>query len=826
MKSSATRATFPAVLTSFVGREREIRDVLGLLAASRLVVLTGTAGCGKTRLALRVSADAGGQYAGGVYRVELARVADRAGVVQAIGKALHVADEPGRPLLDRALDALAGKRVLLVLDNCEHLLSACADVAETLLAAAGLHILATSREPLGVTGERRYPVPPMALPPDGLPPHELQQYDSVRLFVERARAVLPDFALTRGNAAVITSICRRLDGLPLAIELASARVNVLTVEQIAARLDDRFGLLGAAPGVSYSQHRTLRNAVDWSYDLLSTPEQILLRRLSVFAGGCSLASAEAVCAGEGLEREQVLEVLSSLVNKSLVVSRTLQRDEARYSLLETIREYAREKLSDEREASMLQGRHLQWFLYLAEETAPKLVGPYQQLWLDWLESEYDNIRAALAYSLESDSIEVGLRIATAIYQFWTIRDYAQEGLTWLERLLARADDRVPAVVRANALAYAAFLSGFRRNTPAQIRYGQEAAALAETTGDEGKRALAWAVAAQAFGARAAGDYNTEFRLEQRAIELYRELGENYLLGVSLSTSSFTAMSLGMFDAARAMLDEGLALLRAAGNVYRVAMALNYSGDLARCERTYVQARKAYEESISLLRNLGAVRDLASALHNLGHTYLHLGEIERAHDLFRESMALHRAQQNTPGMAECLTGFAALSVVRGLAAPGARLLAAAVATGGERVATAWPATRMEYEHYLALARAGLTEAEFEAEQAAGQEYSIEQAVDYALELASRAAAARSAGETPGGLSVREREVAALIGQGKSNAEIAAELVVSKRTVEKHIANILSRLALANRAQIVRWVIENGQVRPVEVEGSHDGNRVIR
>ena len=293
---------------------------------------------------------------------------------------------------------------------------------------------------------------------------------------------------------------------------------------------------------------------------------------------------EAVCAGDGVEREQVLELLSSLVNKSLVVAQTLQRGEARYSLLETIRQYAQEKLLASGEGPVIHDRHLQCFLQLTEETAPKLSGTYQHLWLDWLEGEYDNIRAALAWSLESDRIEAGLRIAIAIYQFWTIRDYVQEGLTWLERLLARADEAVSLVVRANALAYASFLAGFRGNTSAQMRYGREAAVLAEAAGDEGKSALAWALAGQAYAARAAGDYQTEFTLAKREIQVYRELGDPYLLGVSLSTSSFTAMSLGEFDAARAMLDEGLTLLREAGNPYRIAMALNFSGDLARCER--------------------------------------------------------------------------------------------------------------------------------------------------------------------------------------------------------------------------------------------------
>jgi DNA-binding NarL/FixJ family response regulator len=570
-------------------------------------------------------------------------------------------------------------------------------------------------------------------------------------------------------------------------------------------------LLGTASHVTHSHHRTLRAAIDWSYDLLSTPEQIMLRRLAVFAGGCSLATAEAVCAGDGVEHEQVLELLSSLANKSLVVAHTLQRSEARYSLLETIRQYAYEKLRASGEWSATHDRHLQCFLQMVEEILPKLRGPYQQLWLNWLEGEYDNIRAALAWSLESERTEAGLRIANAIYQYWTVRDNVEEGLAWVERLLAQADEGISPVVRANALAYASFLAGFRGNDSAQMRYGDEAAVVAEAAGDAGKPALAWALAAQAYGARAAGGYYTEFTLGQRVIQLYRELGDLYLVGVCLSTYSFTAMSLGNYEAARAMLDEALPLLRKVGDPYRIAMALNFSGDLARCEQQYGRAQTAYEESIVLLREVGAVRDLASTVHNLGHTCLHRGDVERAYALFSESMAAHLAQRNTPGVAECLISFAAMAVVCGLPAAGARLLATVVAIGGQRVVSTWAATRMEYEHYLASARANLTEAEFQVEQAAGSALSLEQAVEYARLLPLKAAGTHGTRRGSDDLTVREREVAALIARGESNGEIADGLVVSKRTVEKHVANILSKLGFTNRAQIVRWAIESGLVK---------------
>ena len=347
-----------------------------------------------------------------------------------------------------------------------------------------------------------------------------------------------------------------------------------------------------------------------------------------------------------------------------------------------------------------------------------------------------------------------------------------------------------------------------------MTYGREAAALAEAAGDEGKPALVWALTGQAYAARGARDYQTEFAIIKRIIQLNRELVDTYQLALNLSLYSPTAMVLRKFDEAHAMLDEALPLLRELGDPYRIALGLNYSGDLARCEQNYAQAQTAYEESISLLREIGAVRDVASLLHNLGHVCLHLGDIERARALFSESMAVHQTQQNTPGMTECLIGFAAQAIVREIPAAGARLLGTVVAHAGEHFASGWAATRMEYEHYLALARASLTEAEFQAEQEAGRALSLEQAVEYARDLPLKSAVIPAATEKPDDLTVREREVATLIAYGKTNGEIANELVVSKRTVETHIGNILSKLGFTQRAQVVRWAIETGLAKSSE------------
>lgn len=807
----------PVQLTRFIGRRREITEVTHLLASVRLVTLTGPGGSGKTRLALQIATSLSPGFEDGVWFVALAPLRDPALVPQTVTQALGIPRAREQPALDSLLTHLQSKKVLVVVDNCEHLIAECARLAAMILGRAPeVRILATSREPLAIAGEAIYPVGGLACPTmeDEIAgsPQDVSRYDAIHLFVERTRAVLPDFRMTTANALPIAQICRHLDGLPLALELASARSNVLTPLQIVERLDDRFTLLTTRQrDVSDPRHISLRAAMDWSYDLLSTPEQLVLQRLSVFAGGCSLATAEAVCSGDGVERKQVLELLSSLVNKSLVVAQTLQRGEARYSMLETIRQYAQEKLSNSNEWSAIHDRHLEYFRQLAEETELKLRGEYQKLWLNWLEDEYDNIRAALIWASEhapGGRIEAALRITNAIYEFWTVRDYVEEGFAWVERLLALVDETISPIVHTKALASASMLASFRGNRAAQMRYGQQAAALAEIVGDEAKPALAWALAGQAWAAWAAGEYETTFALLEREIQIYRELRDLYQLGLGLTLGSFSAMAVGKYERAQAMLDEGLPLVRQAGDPYRIAMALNYSGDLARCKQNHPKAQAAYEESIALLRGLDAVRDVASALHNLGYTCLHLGDVERAHSLFSESMAAQRTQHNEPGVAECLLGFAALCAARELPAPGARLLAAAVAIRGERVATAWAATRLEYEHTLALIHSHLTDEEFEAEQAIGRSLSLEQAVRYVESLNQQLTHSTSAQKQFGGLTLREREVAALIAQGKSNGEIATELVVGKRTIETHIANILSKLGFTNRAQIVRWALENG------------------
>ena len=417
------RHNLPVQLTSFIGREREIEEVKKLLSSSRLVTLTGSGGCGKTRLSLQAAAELIEEYPEGLWLVELASLTDPGLVPQTLASVLGMREVPGRPLLETLSDYLKARNLLLVLDNCEHLVEACAELASSLLGACpNLKILATSREGLGVAGETTWNVPSLSMPePQRLPPMEsLSQYEAVRLFIERAESVQPGFEVTDQNAPAVAQICHRLDGIPLAIELAAARVRVLSVEQINARLEDRFRLLTGGSRIAMPRQRTLRGAVEWSYELLSEPEHLLFNRLSVFTGGFILEAVETVCAGEGVGADEVLDLLSLLVDKSLVMVGEGVEGEVRYRLLETLRQYGRERLAAIGEADETLRRHAAFFFALAEEAGQVqsqtiALGPQEAAWLDRLEQEHDNLRAALGWCVESGEAETGLRLGEGIF---------------------------------------------------------------------------------------------------------------------------------------------------------------------------------------------------------------------------------------------------------------------------------------------------------------------------------------------------------------------------------------------------------------------------
>ncbi len=812
------QSNLPIQLTSFIGREKEITDLKNLLTDAHMITLTGPGGSGKTRLSIQVANEVRDLYKDGVWLVDLAPISDPELIPQVILLSFGLHPTTEQPSLEFLSNFVRSKNILLILDNCEHLVESCAQICQELLCQAPeLCVLATSREALAITGEIIYPISGLTLPNTNIEMEKdirsLIHYDAIQLFVERAQAIIPDFKLTTGNAKSIIEICTRLDGLPLALELASARVNVITIQEIETRLNDRFTLLISTHrrGLK-SRHYTLRTTIDWSYELLSPDEQTLLNRLAVFSGGWTLEVAELICYGNGIEKENFLVLLSSLVDKSFTIVETSGRTIARYRLLETIREYAIEKLVESGESALLCDRHLDIFLARAEEAAPKLGESYQQLWLNWLEGERDNLRAALTWSLQdgraSQHIEKGLRIASAVVRFWEIRGSVREAMTWFERLLAQTDERISSVVRVNALVFTSFLAMFLGNQQEAFDYGEKAVKLAEEIIPENKPVLTFALAGFASGAKAVGDYLTSYNVGERVVKMVRETSENtFYLGMGLLGQGEIAIQLGYYDIARERLDECLDLALRDGDAFRIAHTLNFLGDLSRCEQSYLEAQNLYEKSAVLLRELGAQHDLASILFNLGFTYLHQGEIEKAQSLFKESMTIHLSQQNKSGMIECLIGFAACAIKSGLFGIGVRLFAAFTTFSEQNDISKWRTTQKEVEKYFGFAQSHILKKELQEEQLAGRIMSLEQAVAFAMKLQLLPGIESPEVEELASLTTREFEVASLIGQGKTNLEIAAELILSKRTIETHVSHILSKLGFSNRAQIMRWAIDH-------------------
>lgn len=809
LASPDTQPTLPLALTSFVGREREIADVSHLLMSNRFLSLIGPGGCGKTRLVLAVAEEVEHQFIDGVCWVELARVSDPVFVPQALAKVLNIVEQPDVPLPQALLEKLTTRQILLVLDNCEHVLTACAELVKLLLNAPSLKVLLTSREPLGIEGEVRYSVLPLSLPEHGQPFVELAKGEAVRLFVERARSIRPEFALTAENAELVADICRHLDGLPLAIELASARVNVLSLQQLGERLEQRLDVLVSATR-KVERHHTLRAAIDWSYQLLSKSEQLLLQRLSVFASSFTLETVEAACAWGELASSDMLELLTSLINKSLVVAETLETPVARYRLLETIKHYASERLELSGTWTQTHDFYLSCYLEFAEARTDKLYEAEQQRYISELESEHDNLQVALAWAHKRRRTVEGLRLAVALTQFWDARGYVREGVTWFERLFTLPTTvaaQLPLALHVNALTFASFHASFLHDVALTKTWAERAVTLCESSGEEGKPLLPFALAALDSAYRVTGDWETALGVLGRTIELERTSGNtaSRILGMSLFVSGMTEAALGHFEAAHRQLDEALELAEAADDIYRIGVVYNALGDLARFEKRFANALPYYEKSLSLLQKIDANRMLPNTERNFAYACLRTGDTARAYALFKRSLEAHLQRDHRTGILRGLLGFAALAAATGLTEESAclegfvnsnRKAAMVALDSGDK------ADELDDDYFAALVRNTSSDLELEAAQEKGGAMRLEEAVAYALSLDFRLTTRSH------DLTKRERDVAGLIGAGLSNGDIATELNLSKRTVEKHIANILSKLGLKNRAQIVRWAVEHG------------------
>jgi predicted ATPase/class 3 adenylate cyclase len=644
----------PRQLSSFIGREQEMAEVKQLLPTTPLLTLTGIGGCGKTRLALQVAAGIAAEYADGAWLVEFAALSDASLVPQTVAAALGVREELGRPLTATLANYLRPKSLLLVLDNCEHLLSGCAHLAEELLRSCpNLRILATSREVLGTVGELTYRVPSLTLPElpasgaGRLTAGDLLQSEAVHLFIERATFSQPRFAVTEQNAASVAQVCWRLDGIPLALELAAARVKVLSVEQIAQRLDDRFRLLIGGSRTALPRQQTLRALIDWSYDLLPETERQLLCRLSVFAGGWTLEAAEKVGAGEGIDEDDVLDLLSRLVEKSLVLMEETASGEARYRLLETIRHYGREKLGAGEAAAALRGRHRDWYLALVEQFESASLGPEQQEWLERLETEHDNLRVALEWCRATGENEVALQVSEGLAEFWMRRGYLSEGRERLTGMLM-LPQRVSlgsggpgrTAVRAKALWELGRLAWMQSDFASAHAPLEESLAIARELGL--RPLVAWTLSWLAHEAALRGDFGMAREFQDEGLAIFRESGEERGLVFALDCRGHVAAWQGYYEEAAQFLKESLTIARGSRDRQELLpWALVYSGCSSYLRGDYESARSLFEEMLTIGREHGLPLVIAWSLTFLGVATYYAGDDAAARPLLEESIARSR-----------------------------------------------------------------------------------------------------------------------------------------------------------------------------------------
>jgi predicted ATPase/DNA-binding CsgD family transcriptional regulator len=766
----------PLQLTSFIGRERMLADVTRLLSqtspAYRLVTLTGAGGTGKSRLAMQAATALRDRFEDGVYFVPLAPITDTTLIATAIAQAVGVSDAMGLPSATTLSAYFRDQHVLLVLDNFEQLLSGAVQTTELLAACPRLTLLVTSRAPLRVSGEREMAVPPLAVPElpaqdrlDAQRLEALSESESVSLFIDRAQAVKADFSLTPENTRAIVEICRRVDGLPLAIELATARMRFLDPWAVLERLQHRLQFLtGGARDLPTRQH-TLRNTIAWSYDLLDRSGQALFRRISIFVGGCSLDAAQAVC-GDG---EDVLDGIDSLVASSLLQSVAAQGG-VRISMLETIREFGLEQLALAGELETLRWRHADYFLQLAERAEPELWNPTAGRWIHRLDLDHDNFRATLEWCLESGSqthAQTALRMAGALCQFWWTRSYFDEGRRWLARVLAAVPE--PSAWRMKALHGAGWLAHFQRDSNSARELLAESLAIARTADDQ--RAVAWVLHALGRVAYFENDPATARTLGQQSLEIAEALGDRWLIAWAHHLLGLAAHIIADYPAAQAAYERSLAIRREVGHQMGAGILIQLMGMLAHSQRDFASARALYLESLETFRDMNS------------------------HWQLSQMLAL----------------FASLAAVQQQPERAARLV------GATETAKEWsrtqpvPLTEQLFREGCGLARQALGEARFTTAVGDGRAMSLDEALAEAraVDVKSPAdARAIQASRYPDDLTPTEVKVLQLLTAGRSTKQIAEELAVAVSTVDRHITHIYDKTGARGRAAAAAFALRHG------------------
>ena len=867
-----TTYTVPVPLTPLIGREREVAAVCHLLmgARGRLVTLLGPGGVGKTHLGLQVAIDLLNHFTDGVCFVPLASIRDPALVITTISRELGLKEVQDQPLLELLKVNLRHRHLLLLLDNFEQVVAAAPALAELLAACPGLKALITSRSVLHIRGEHQFPVQPLDLPDLKHAENEetLAQYSSVALFLERTREARPDFQTTDAIVRIIAEICVQLDGLPLAIELAAARMKLLSPHMLLERLEHPLAMLTSGAQDTPARQQTLHSTIEWSYRLLHVREQRLFRRLSVFAGGATLPAIEAICStfDERQDTGQVLNDVASLIDKSLLQRVEQEGDEARITMLETIREYALERLVTSREAETARQAHALYYLRLSEDAAQQIRGPWQAEWLERLEREHDNLRAALRWSLKETHdagaaipgrhLEIALRLCQALIGFWQIHGYYSEGRSNLEHVLA-ASEGMKTPLRAQALNDAAMLVNIQGDTTRAGALAEESLILYRELGDQ--EGIALALYQLGHVAWLKGDFARVASLLEETLEISKVLGDTISVAYAHFSLAELANIRGQYSRGAALFEEALALFRQEGNKRGVAFALlqladllfvsqgdstrihslleeglalcreigdkdglarynYYSAQVALSQGDVVTARALFEESLTLYKDMGDRQRIAHSLLGLAKLETRQGNNAAAQTLYEESLSLSSRGGHTLNIVSALEGLAQVSAAPGAVdAPRAHVLWATRLWGTaealrDKLGTPLPPVeRAEYEQSINAARSYLGPEAFSSAWAQGRTMSPEQALSHsdspAVQGQTRGGKAPAHPASPGWLTTREVEVLRLLAQGLTDAQIAEKLVITRRTVNWYLTSIYSKIHVSSRSAATRYALEH-------------------